>query len=234
MAENLNIYQKIAKIGSLVDVVLKNKQGYGYTYSDINEILAKVTTGMKKHGVILIPSIVPGTTRVTQHDFIETKTDKSGKQYEKKSTEMSVCSDMVFKWVNVDNPNEIIEVPWTLVGMQSDPSQAFGSGLTYIKRYFLTQFFNIAQDNDVDGYRSKQKAAEAEERSAVLKAILDRFDSILRQYLSDNEDKAQEVKKFISKYAKAGDYRSIKDPDLAGKLLRDFTEIYIDKEGKEE
>ena len=59
--ENLNLVQKLAKIRNISDVAKKSKQGYGYTYSDITEILANVTAGMKKYSVSLIPAIVPGT-----------------------------------------------------------------------------------------------------------------------------------------------------------------------------
>lgn len=79
---------------------------------------------------------------------------------------------MVFKWVNDEDPNDIIEVPWFVTGSQTDPPQALGSGLTYCTRYFLCNYFQIAQsDSDVDTYRNKQKAAEASEEKAIAEGI---------------------------------------------------------------
>lgn len=233
--ENLSLIKKLAKIRNISDVAQKNKQGYGYTYTDITEILANVTAGMKKYGVSLLPSIVPGTSKIEQVTTVNTKTDKQGRTYDKKDTEMLFSADMVYKWVNDDNPEEFIEIPWAVVGAQSDPSQSLGSGLTYCSRYFLTNYFQIAQsDLDVDAYRSKQKAAEASEDKAIAEAIIDQFDTILKQFLADNQDKKDEAKKFITKYVKNANYPAIKDPALASKLLEDFKNTYINKEEKGE
>lgn len=233
--EQLNLVQKLAKIRAISDVVSKEKRGYNYSYADITTILANITAGMKKYRVSLIPSIVPGTFDVSQNIIENTKVDKTGKPYVQKSTEMLVKADMIFKWINDDDTTDYIEVPWVAVGSQSDPSMATGSSLTYCTRYFLTSFFQIAQaDSDVDAYRSKQKAAEASEDKAIAEAIIDQFDTILKQFLADNQDKKDEVKKFITKYVKNANYPAIKDPALASKLLEDFKNTYINKEEKGE
>lgn len=65
--EQLNLVQKLAKIRAISDVVSKEKRGYNYSYADITTILAKITAGMKKYGVSLIPQIVPGTSHVQQN-----------------------------------------------------------------------------------------------------------------------------------------------------------------------
>ena len=233
--EQLNLIQKLAKIRAISDVVSKEKRGYNYSYADITTILANITAGMKKYRVSLIPSIVPGTFDVSQNVIENTKVDKTGKPYVQKSTEMLVKADMIFKWINDDDTTDYIEVPWVAVGSQSDPSMATGSSLTYCTRYFLTSFFQIAQaDSDVDAYRSKQKAAEASEDKAIAEAIIDQFDTILKQFLADNQDKKDDVKKFITKYVKNANYPAIKDPALASKLLEDFKNTYINKETKGE
>ena len=231
MAESkLNLVQKLAKIRAISDVVSKEKRGYNYSYADITTILANITAGMKKYGVSLIPSIVPGTSEVIQNVVVNTKFDKTGKAYNNTVTEMLVKADMIFKWVNDEAPNDIIEVPWVVTGSQADPSQAFGSGLTYCTRYFLCNYFQIAQsDSDVDTYRSKQKAAEASEEKAIVEGIIEQFDVILKQFLADNPTKTDEVKKFISKFAKNANYLAIKEPALASKLLEDFQNTYLKK-----
>ena len=232
MAEEttLNIYQKLAKIRAISDVAQKSKQGYGYTYSDITEILAKVTAGMKKYGISLIPSIVPGTSEVVQNVTVNTKVDKSGKTYEHTATEMLYKADMIYKWVNDSSPDEYIEVPWFVTGSQSDPSQAVGSGLTYTERQFLTHYFQIAQPlSDPDNYRSKQKAAEASEDREIAEAIVEEVDLLVRDLLSKNKDKADEIKKFIGNYVKGSDYFKIKDPKVAAKLLEDFKNTYTEE-----
>jgi len=228
--EKLTLVQKLAKIRAMSDVVSKEKSGYNYKYADMTTILAKITSGMKKYGVSLIPSIVPGTANIDQNVIVNTKIDKTGKPYDQKATEMLVHADMLFTWVNDEDPEDKIEVPWFVTGSQGDPSQALGSGLTYCTRYFLTNYFQIAQsDTDVDAYRSKQKAAEVSEDQAIAAEIIEKFDVKLKQYLADHpEDSEKEkVKKFLTRFAKNANYFAIKEPALAAKLLEDFQSTFV-------
>lgn len=226
--EKLNLVQKLAKIRAMADAVSKDKQGYGYKYADLPPILAMVTAGMNKYGVSLIPLLTPGATTVEQVVTVNTKVDKATKQtFDQKSTEVLVRSEMVFRWIDDDNPSDSIDVPWVIIGSQSDPSQAFGSGLTYCTRYFLTTYFNIAiVDSDVDGYRSQQKAAAEAEDKQIAEALITEFDSKLRQYLADHPEKKAELEMFVANYAKKGNYLAIKDPALAAKLSTDFDANY--------
>ena len=233
--EQMNIYQKLAAVQSIADTARKTKQGYNYTYSDINEILAKVTAGMKRYHLLLVPSIVPGTTEVVQNVVVNTKTAKTGHTYDQKVTEMLVKSDMIYTWINTDNPDERHEVPWIIAGSQADPSQAFGSGMTYCKRYFLINFFHISQnekETDVDKFRSEQKAAMASEDIELAGQIISQVDLQIKLYLSDHQDDAEKVRAFVKKYVKSGDYFKIKESELAGKLLRDFMSEFIEKDTK--
>ncbi len=231
--EKLNLIQKLAKVRSIADVAVKDKKGYGYSYADITQILASVKSGMKKYGISLIPKIVPGTSRVEQVVTTNTKVTKQGDPYEQKSCEMLYHADMIFQWID-DETGETIDVPWTVTGAQSDPSQAFGSAMTYCTRYFLTNYFQIAQAvaEDVDAYRSRQKEAEASEERAIAEGIIDQFDKEFKAYFAGHPDKADELGKFLSRYVKknsAGkyDYFKIREPALASKLLEEFRKTYL-------
>lgn len=198
-----NIYQKLAKVRKQVEVIRKNKSGYGYKYVTEDEILAKISVFMDKYHLSLVPSIQPGTTRVEPYTYKKTKTTGKGEFYEENNNEILVSADMVWSWVNNDNPEERIDVSWALVGQQGDASQAFGSGLTYSSRYFLLKYFNIATpDDDPDNFRSKQRAAEAAEDKMIAEGIIQSFDETVKHFLESNKDKAEDVKKFVSKYAK--------------------------------
>jgi len=72
---------------------------------------------------------------------------------------------------------------------------------------------------------------QASEEKAIAEGIIEQFDIILKQYLADNPTKTDEVKKFISKFAKNANYLAIKEPALASKLLEDFTNTYLNKKG---
>ena len=190
-----NIYQKLAKVRKQVEVIRKNKSGYGYKYVTEDEILAKISVFMDKYHLSLVPSIQSGTTRVEPYTYKKTKTTGKGEFYEENNNEILVSADMTWSWVNNDNPEERIDVSWALVGQQSDASQAFGSGLTYSSRYFLLKYFNIATpDDDPDNFRSKQRAAEAAEDKMIAEGIIQSFDETVKHFLESNKDKAEDVK----------------------------------------
>ena len=232
MAEqNLNIYQKLAKIRKQVEVIQRNKKGYGYTYVSEDEILAKISGFMDKYSLSLIPSVIHSSAVVTPYHTKKTKSTNKGEIYEENVNEVLVSADMVFTWVNNENPNERVDVPWILVGHQSDGSQSFGSGLSYAMRYFLLKFFNIATpDDDPDKWRSKQKAAGAAEDMMIAEEIIASFDTMVKEFLASNQDKTEEVKKFVAKYVKGGNYFAITESVLASKLLADFKETFKIKE----
>lgn len=229
--QSLNIYQKLAKIRKQVEVIQRNKKGYGYTYVSEDEILAKISGFMDKYALSLIPSVVHNSSIVSPYSTKKTKSTNKGEIYEENVNEVLVSADMVFTWVNNENPEERVDVPWILVGHQSDGSQSFGSGLSYAMRYFLLKFFNIATpDDDPDKWRSKQRAAGAAEDKMIAEEIISSFDTLVKDYLASNPDKAEDVKKFVAKYVKGGNYFAITESVLASKLLADFKETFKIKE----
>ena len=229
--QNLSIYQKLAKIRKQVEVIQRNKKGYGYTYVSEDEILAKISGFMDKYALSLIPSVVHNSSIVSPYSTKKTKSTNKGEIYEENVNEVLVSADMVFTWVNNENPEERVDVPWILVGHQSDGSQSFGSGLSYAMRYFLLKFFNIATpDDDPDKWRSKQRAAGAAEDKMIAEEIISSFDTLVKDYLASNPDKAEEVKKFVAKYVKGGNYFAITESVLASKLIADFKETFKIKE----
>lgn len=74
MAEqNMNIYQRLAKIRKQVEVIQRNKSGYGYKYVSEDEILAKISGFMDKYHLSLIPSVVHTNTVVAPYHTKKTK-----------------------------------------------------------------------------------------------------------------------------------------------------------------
>lgn len=233
MAEK-NIYQKLAEVRKAVEVVEKDSTGYGYKYVSDKELLAMISGTMEANHLTLIPRITPGTTKVEPWTYIKNKLHPKTKElYDEMNNEVIVSAEMTYTWINNDNPEEQIEVPWMLVGQQGDASQSFGAALTYSYRYFLLKYFGVATvEDDPDNWRSRQKEAEAEQDRLVVKEIIEEFDKLLREYLEANPDKKDELLAFVSKYAKGGKYKSIAEPALAAKLLKDFKNNYT--ESKEE
>lgn len=155
---DLNIHQKLLKIADAAGVLQKTKSGFNYKYVPEEEIQAKVTAGMQKYGVMLYNEIVPNTLEVTPYTY--EKYDPKIKA-NKPVNEIIVKADTVYTWVNVDNPDEKIVVPWAIVGQMEDAAQALGAAETYCNRYFLMKSLQLAtSEADPDVYRNKQREAE--------------------------------------------------------------------------
>lgn len=225
MEEQMNIYQKLAKIRKPAEVIQKNARGYGYTYVSEDEILSKITGLMNKYGVSLVPRIVPGTANIEPYCYTKTKSTKDGKVFEEKVNEIIVNAEMTWTWVNNDDPEDCIVVPWVLVASQADASQAFGSGLTYASRYFLLKYFNIAtSDEDPDEYRRKQKESEAEEDRLIAEKIVEQVHNFVTERLSTNPDDKQKIiaitKKHVKENGKASaNYFAVTSSVVASELL---------------
>lgn len=223
--QNLNLIQKLEKIRKLAEVVQKDASGYGYTYASITTILANVKAGMNKYHVVLVPMMKPHTQNVILDRFVETKQRKDGTDYEKVSYEYRVDSQMIYRWIDADNPEDVLDVPWFIVGSQKDPSQAMGSALTYSERYFLTQFFQIATpEEDPDFWRSKKKEAEEEEGREVAQAIVNEIHKFVTDHVEKYPDDKETIVKITKKYVREGkkpsaNYFSLKNPEVATELF---------------
>lgn len=233
----MNIYQKLAKIRKAVEVVQKNKSGYGYKYVTDDVLLAKITGLMDKLGISLIPNITPKSTVVEPYTYKKTKQikDKDGNPfcYEENVNEVMVHGDITYSWINNENPEERVVVDWTFVGHQSDGSQSFGSALTYSMRYFLLKYFNAATpDDDPDKWRSMQKEAEEAEDRAIAEQFISEVHKLVSEHLEANPNDKEVVKKFLNQYVKNGDYFKIKESVLAAKLLEEFKSKFSNTKGE--
>lgn len=224
------LYEKIANIREMVEAIQKNKQGYGYKYVSEDEVLAKVSAGLKKYQIDVYPRIVPNTMQVVPYTAKKNKVLKDGTILEDCINEIIVSAEMEFEWVNLENPEDRIIIPWTIVGQQSDASQAFGSGLTYCMRYFYLKFFKTATvEDDPDNWRSKQKEAFEQESRLVAQEIINTIDEIAQKHITEENRKefAEVVKGIVKINGKAtADYRKITDPETASKLLETVKKFF--------
>lgn len=141
--ETLN--QKLVEIRKTLGCVEKDTKGHNYSYVSGSQVLAKIQNKMNELGVLLVPSIVPRTSEYERFEY-----DKNNKHM----IDYIVKADMCMRWINAEDKEDILEVPFALYGHQDDVSKAYGSGLTYSERYFLLKFFNVptdADDPDVKG-----------------------------------------------------------------------------------
>jgi len=220
-----NIHQKLNVIFKLVEVMKKDTKGYNFTYVNEENILAKITVGLESEKLQVYPSIVPGTSRVIPQNY--TKIDKKT-GIEVPVYENLVMADMVFTWVDIDNPSDTYEVPWALFGQQLDASQAFGSALSYCIRYFYLKFFHVATTkDDPDTWRSKQLATEDEKNQGLLEGILEDVNTKIADFYKglSTEDAQEKLTEFIKLNNKGSqNYMKIKNINEANVFVGKITE----------
>lgn len=163
MAEQLNLFQKIADVKANIDGFTKDTKGYNYSYVSGSQVLHRIRNKMIEHNLLLVP--------YTENEEVTETTNAKGKP------EHIIKLKLTYKWINADNPQEILEVPFFAVGQQDDVSKAHGTALTYAERYFLMKFFNIPTDEDDADAKQKQEryATSSNQLKELLRQEADSF-----------------------------------------------------------
>ena len=160
----LSIYERIQAIANDVMSIDKDMQvGQGnYAYKAVSDL--SVTKAVKeaefKHGVISIPT----KQELINHEIIRI-VDK-----DKERITYSFLIKMTVVFVNVDNPEDKIEVESFGHGLDSG-DKGFGKASTYARKYALLNAYKIATGEDPDNEASKAQEGKktiSEKRAAVV------------------------------------------------------------------
>lgn len=234
--ENLNIHEKLLKIADMAGVLQKTKDGFNYRYVPEEEIQAKITAGMQKYGVMLYPSLTPGTLNVSPYHYEKVKTKReNGKAVETviPVNEVIVSSEVTYTWVNADKPSETVQCSWAYIGQMEDASQAFGAGATYGNRYYLLKALQLATtEDDPDNYRSKQKQAEqyedekkqkeeAETLTKAVKEVVTKGTALIKKGMAK-----EQMMELVAKHNNGnGNPSSIKSLEICEAVMKEFEAI---------
>jgi len=128
-----NLYKSLAAFEQEVPVILKETQGYGYSYSDLPAIFKVINPLMKKHGLGFYQAVNDTTIKTTIFHI------ESGETIES----------------NTSIPQGV-----SLKGMND--FQVLGSAITYIRRYALSSLLGLVtdKDNDATGEQIEKKTKE--------------------------------------------------------------------------
>ena len=229
MAEKkiLSIPEKLAKITELVDVLRKDTAAYNFSYVNEEAILEKLTVGLKQQKLELYPMIVPNTLKTAEQLYDKKKVNKQGQPIVETIHETVVSADMVMRWINLENINETLDIPWILVGQQADASQSFGSALSYCTRYFYLKFFHVATTkDDPDNFRSKQAEVEDKQTKTAITAVIESITETIGKYVNKEKEKATKIKGFLmDNNNNEADYTKIKDIEIANALKTKIEEF---------
>lgn len=152
---SLNIYQRLSNVRKTCGYIKKENEGYQFKYVSSSQTLGHLHNAINENGLILIPEIV-------SQDLQETTNQKGNKEFFTKL-------NMVFTWVNIDNPDEKIICQWTAQGLDN-AEKGIGKALTYAEKYFLLKFFNIATDKD-DPDKFQEKMDNTTKKNAPVEQV---------------------------------------------------------------
>lgn len=152
-----NIYKKMSAITAELTAVAKNLNvdigKAAYKAVGEADVLAAVKPLEEKHGVYSYPY----SRKIVDSDLVTTTTEYKGKVTEKTNRYLRI--ETVYRFVNIDNPEEYIDI--TTYGDGIDPQdKAVGKAMTYSDKYALLKAYKIITGEDPDQFKSEEGKTE--------------------------------------------------------------------------
>ena len=151
--KEMNIYQKLLEITAELSAVAKNLSvGEGRSsYKAVGEadVLAAVKPLEKKYGIYSYPS---------SRQIIDTNVFTSTQTYQgntKETHKLFMRVETVYRFVNVDKPEEYVEVTTYGDGVDAQ-DKAPGKAMTYGDKYALLKAYKIITGDDPDQNKSEE------------------------------------------------------------------------------
>ncbi|WP_051302488.1 ERF family protein [Salibacterium aidingense] len=133
-----NIFQKLLRVRKAIPYIQKQAQGDQYQYATSSQVLALVREQLDEVGLILLTNNTGKEVNFLNNNAILTELH------------------MEYVWVNADNPEETVTVPFYAQGMDYGTEKGVGKALTYGEKNFLLKQFNIPTDElDPDAFQSQ-------------------------------------------------------------------------------
>ena len=152
-----NIYKKMSAITAELTAVAKNLNvGIGKAaYKAVGEadVLAAVKPLEEKHGVYSYPY----SRKIAEADLVTTTSEYQGKVTEKTNRYLRI--ETVYRFVNIDNPDEYIDITTYGDGIDSQ-DKAVGKAMTYSDKYALLKAYKIITGEDPDQFNLEEGKTE--------------------------------------------------------------------------
>ena len=155
----MNIYQKMAAVTAELQTVAKNLmvetgRGKGYKAVSERDVIDAVKPIEEKHGIYSYPC----SREILESQTLESETEYNGKAA-KKTTFFSRIKT-VYRFVNVDNPEEFIETVTFAEGIDTQ-DKGSGKAMTYADKYALMKAYKISTGDDPDQNASTEENYKA-------------------------------------------------------------------------
>jgi len=145
MMATKTLYQKLLEVQQAATGLAKDATNphHKYEYVSSSNVLRHIRTEMDKQGLLLVVAVTDSRLHL-------------GVAQSKKANLTEL--DLLFTWVNGENPDERLICPWYGQGVDTG-EQAVGKALTYAEKYFLLKFFHISTDEDDPDHGNGQDQA---------------------------------------------------------------------------
>ena len=162
-----NLFTALAKFQQEVPILHKDAKGYGYNYTPLATIVEKINPLLKKHGL--------GFYQGIEHTSIKTVIfhSESGESIE------SITNMPVESLEYIPGKNKKGEDIHKILGFEGmNKAQAYGSLVTYFRRYALSSILGLVTDTDADARNKRIDAAN--KPLPELKANSENFTKVLQ------------------------------------------------------
>jgi hypothetical protein len=206
MANNetsINIYMKLVEVRKTVKYLQKSNEGHQYKYVSSSQVLDAVREKMDELNLLLMVEVV------NKNLIIDTVENVDKYNNTKRTSTYFTELDLKYTWVNAENPQEKIEIPFYAQGVDIAGEKGVGKALTYAEKYFLLKQFNISTDkDDPDSHQKKSEGNEGDQNQNNQQQRKQYDDQKKQQKAQSNNKAASEaqikyVKSLVSKLAKA-------------------------------
>lgn len=131
-----NIFKALCDVKKEFKTLDKNKKGYGYNYTTLDNVIELLNDTLPNYGLGFIQTL----TNVGQETAIITRIIHETGEY---------IEDMVV-------------MTNTEISAKVNDTQKLGASITYFRRYCLSTFFGIATEEDTDGITDKKTIKQIE------------------------------------------------------------------------
>lgn len=155
LIKQMNIYEKIMHISEEIgnvqrDLTVEQSNGKVYTAFSESAVLNAIKPLESKYRVYSFPAQRTRTSKTLQREYV------GNDGCTRAATLLVDKIDVIYRFVNVDNPDEFIEITSFGTGIDTNDKGA-GKGMTYADKYALMKAYKLTSCDDPDTESSPQE-----------------------------------------------------------------------------
>lgn len=188
--KELNIFQRVAGVTAELSIISKNLivttgRGNGYKAVSERDIIDAVKPLEAKYGIYSYPA----KRTVLESERLESEQTYNGNTTKK--TTFFERIETVYRFVNIDKPEEFIETTTFAEGIDAQ-DKGSGKAMTYADKYALMKMYKISTGDDPDAQASNDEYYHKPSENVTLKCEV--CGSIIEDFINRNGGKTSAYK----------------------------------------